>query len=316
MKKIGYSIFVRFLGIVLFIYILSKINLSELTSALQEVNLAYYLIAVLFFIVGILMWALKWKMLVSSIGAEIPFKDLIEIFIKGLFLGMATPGKVGEFWKAKYLSDKTGAAGGKTLYTVFADKAVNLLVVLIIGLMGAAVIYLKFSKTQNWLVIALSLFLFIVLSSFCIKNRKIHRLFGILIKFFIPHSLKERADFFLSEFYREFRSLKPGLFFKIVVFGFLYYFVTGAVASYFIVLALGISLPFWYVFLTVSISWLVTTIPITILGLGTREATFIYFFSFFGISAPLVIAFTFLSLFCNILVVAVPGIALFLKQKL
>jgi len=64
----------------------------------------------------------------------------------------------------------------------------------------------------------------------------------------------------------------------------------------------------------VAIAWLVAVIPITILGLGAREAAFIYFFSLLGISASSAVALSLLALFCNILI-AFPGAIMFLKQE-
>jgi len=316
MKKIKSSILIRFFGIILFIYILTKIDTAELIAAFKEINLVYYLIGILFFILGFLIRILKWKILVNSIGAEISFKVISKISTQGVFFGSITPGKLGEFWRAKYLAKETGVTGGKALYTTFIDRVVDLLVVVVISLVGMVVIYLKLSKTQNWpLLVAFILLLFIVFTCFFIRKKGIQKLCGTLIRFLIPSSLKEKTDSFLNEFYQGFKNLNLSLFLTILALGFLYYFLIGPIFYYFITLALGISLPFWYLFLIIAMAWLVAIIPVTILGLGTREATFIYFFSLFGILAPFAVAFSLLGLLCNILIIALPGAILFLRQK-
>lgn len=315
MREIKYSSFFRLFGIILFIYILSRIDISELMTALKNINLVYYLIGILFLILGFSIRVLRWKILTQSVGAGTSFKNLAEISARGVFLGFVTPGKLGEFWKAKYLAEDAKVAGGRAFYSAFMDKVVDLLVTGTVGLLGIMIICLKFRGVQDWELAALIFLSFITLTYFLIWKKGIQRLLKILIKFLIPSILKKRANSFLDEFYRGCKSLDLKLFFKILIFGFLYYFFAGAVVHYFITLALGISVPFWYLFLIVAIAWLAAVIPVTILGLGTREAAFIYFFSLLGISPSSAVALSLLALFSSILIIGLPGAILFLKQK-
>jgi len=194
------------LGIVLFIYILSRIDISELIVAFKEINLIYYLIGILFLISGFLIRVSRWKMLVSSTGAEISFKDLAKILMKGIFLGLITPGKVGEFWQAKYLASDTGISGGKAFYTTFMDRAVDILVMGIVAISGIMIIYSKFGGSQTWQLFVLIFILLLISAYFFIRRVGIQRVFKNLIKFLTPLSFKKRADSFLSEFYQGFKS--------------------------------------------------------------------------------------------------------------
>lgn len=283
-------------------------------TAFKQINLIYFLFGILFLIFGFLIRIWKWQILTNSIGTEVSFKSLARMSAKGIFLGIITPGKLGEFWRAKYLSDEAGIAGGKAFYTAFVDRLLDLLVVGVVSFFGLVVIYMKFARTQNRPLVALILFLFMLLVYFFARKKDIKILFGALIKFLIPSFLKERANSFLNEFYQGFESLKLRLFSKVLFFGFLYYFFGGALVAYLMALALGIPISFWYIFLITAIIWLVAIVPVTVLGLGTREVAFIYFFSFLGIPAPLAVALSLLFLFCDALI-AIPGAILFLKPR-
>ena len=311
MKKIKGSILIRFFGIILFIYILAKIDIAELIASLKEINLIYYLLCILFAILGFLIRVWKWQTLTNSIGAKISFRRLTKISIKGFFLGLVTPGKLGEFWRAKYLTEETAVAGGKAFYTALMDRLLDILVVAMVGFSGLIVVYLKFGSGFGW-QISILMFLCLAVLAYFLKRQK--RFFYALLGFFIPSFLKKRAESFLVEFYQGFAGLKLKLFIKVLVLTFLYYLIGGPVLHYFVALSLGITIPFWYLFLIVAMVWLLLAIPVSIFGLGTREAGFIYFFSILGISSSLAVAFSLLLLLANILL-AIPGAILFLKQK-
>ena len=274
-----------------------------ITFFFKEINLIYYLICILFSILGFLIRVWKWRILTNSIDARVSFGGLTKIAAKGFFLGLVTPGKLGEFWKVKYLTEETGVAGGKAFYTAFMDRLLDLLVIAVVGFGGLIVF--------GWQVSAL-MFLCLAVLAYFLKRQK--RFFYALIGFFIPSFLKKRAESFLLEFYQGFAGLKLKLSIKLLVLTFLYYLIGGPVLHYFVALSLGITIPFWYLFLIVAMVWLLLAIPVSIFGLGTREAGFIYFFSILGIPASLAVAFSLLLLLANILL-AIPGAILFLKQK-
>jgi hypothetical protein len=59
---------------------------------------------------------------------------------------------------------------------------------------------------------------------------------------------------------------------------------------------------------------LIQLIPITVSGLGTREATLIFLFSLLGIPAQDVVVFSLLLLFISTILPATVGLFLFLKN--
>ncbi len=315
MKRITYSKFFRLFGVALFTYILSKINLNELLLALKQADPIYCLIGLLFLIFGFLVRVLRWRLLVDSIGAKTSFNELAEMSIKGFFFGLITPAKMGEFWRAKYLSEKSKASKGKAFYTAFLDRATDILVVIIIGLFSFVIIPFKFTKIWNWQLPVLVLFFSALLIYFLSAKQRTKKISDFLIKLLVPEDFKEKTNFFLNELYQGFNSLNLSLFFKVLFLGFIYYILSGAVFAHLIILSLGIIIPFWYVFLVVALVWLIIAIPVSIFGLGAREASYIYFFSFFNIPVSLTVTFSLLVLFCNILIIGVPGTILFLKGK-
>lgn len=302
-----YSIFFRLFGIILFVYVISRINIAELIAVLRQINAGYFLIGVLFLVFSFFVRIVRWRMLAESIGSRLSFGQSASMVSKGLFFGSVVPGRLGEFWRARYLVEKSGVTGGQAFYIAFIDRILDILAVTVVGLLGFWVL--------GWQIPVLIFICLAAIAYFLAKKKGIRRFLNASIRFFIPGFLKEKADYFLSEFYNGFAGLKPKLFIRTSALAFLYYLAGGAVFHYFVVLALGFTIPFWYLFLIVAIVWLVMAIPVSLFGLGTREAAFIYFFALLNIAASSAVAVSLLALFCNILIVTVPAAVLFLMKK-
>ncbi len=300
-----YQKYFRVLGIILFLYILSRIDLNQLLVALKEINLVYYLISILFLIIALLVRILRWQRLISSVGAKVSTAVLFRIMLKSLFLGTITPGKLGEFWRVKYLVDVSAISNGRAFYTAFMDRLADLLVLGVVAVFGFLFLHFKFYVLFS----AIFIFLFFIF----LKKLGLHKILKIFTKHFLPAALKEKTDGFLADFDGSFNSLRLRLFSEILAYSLLYYSFS-IVGLYFLTLALGITIPFWFLFFVAAIVWLALALPLTFLGLGVREAGFIYFFSILGVSPSLTVAFTLLNLFSN-LFISIPGAILFLTQR-
>lgn len=300
--RINYKKYSKILGLILFFYILSRIDFGDLADTLRSVNLAYFSAGLLFLAIGVLTRFWRWGTLINSIGKNLAFKDLAVFSLRGIFWGVLTPGKLGEFLRAKYLSEATSASLGKSFYTTIIDRIADLLVVAAVGLLAI----------RNFQLSALISICLAVLAYFLIKR---NNLLKNLIKFMVPSAIKNKMDNFLSELYSGFKSLDWRVMLKILFWAFMYYLFSGALTNYFMALAIGAEVSFWHMFFITSLTWLAVALPISFLGLGTREASFIYFLSFVGVPAPQALAISLLALFSNILILTIPGAILFLKQR-
>jgi len=217
MKKVKYSIFLRLLGIILFIYVLSKINLTEALFAFKGMSATYFLLTILAVVFGFLVRTLKWQLLANAVGAAVLFKDLIRIMVKGAFLGTITPAKVGEFWRAKYLAETTSISGGKALYTAFIDRLIDLLVIGITVVCGLIVFSYKFGGFGGaWEIIALVFIILVFSSFFLLKKIGLQKILKFFVRFLIPANWKEKTDGFLNQFDQGLASLNFKIFLKIL----------------------------------------------------------------------------------------------------
>jgi uncharacterized membrane protein YbhN (UPF0104 family) len=78
-------------------------------------------------------------------------------------------------------------------------------------------------------------------------------------------------------------------------------------------LSLGLNISYWYLLVSLAISSAVAILPISISGLGTREATFILLFSLIAIVPEEAISFSLLVLAWNLLPM-LPGAILYVSK--
>ena len=84
---------------------------------------------------------------------------------------------------------------------------------------------------------------------------------------------------------------------------------------YVFIIALGIKLNYIYYVFLYALSTLITLLPISVAGIGTREASLIVLFGFYGVTATDVFIISFLSFIIFISITSIIGWYLSLKWK-
>ena len=288
----------RAIGVVLFIYVLSMVHWPEFLEILKKINVFYFLLGILLIIPAVSVRALRWRELVHSTDTRISPKTSIIIFAKGLFWGVITPGKIGEFARAKYLTEKSDISLDKALFTVVFDKITEFFMAAFLSI--PAVLALFYLFKADVLSIALILALFITLGIYLLAKRGSNQRFlKPLFQIFIFDSLKKKAETFLDGFFEETKKITKTLIVKLFCYELVTYLLT-ALIFFSIALSLSVTIPFWYLCLMIPLITIIMALPVSILGLGTREATFIFLFAFINLSLNQAVAFSFLVMFWSI----------------
>ena len=87
-------------------------------------------------------------------------------------------------------------------------------------------------------------------------------------------------------------------------------------SPYFIVLALGLDVSLFYIFLFIPIVTIIEILPISILGLGSRDAAIILLFALIGINKENAFAISFLLLILKIIPVIILGFFVSWNKKI
>jgi len=239
----------------------------------------------------------RWNYLMKKQNINYSFKDSFLMYGTGMYIGIITPGRLGELSKIAFL--KKNNSLGKSTVSVVVDRLTDLIFLLFFGYFG---FFLFFSLFKNLILILTLILVFslILLITF-LKTNIIKFLLKKMLNLIIPAKYQKSWKINFQDFINELKiyKLKNYLFiFLITAFSwFIYYFQTYLLAK-----SIGINnLSFLFISIAVTIAGLVTLLPISILGIGTRDVTLIGLFNAFSINQETTVSFSFLILLIGIL---------------
>ena len=79
--------------------------------------------------------------------------------------------------------------------------------------------------------------------------------------------------------------------------------------------ALGVSVPWTAMFVIIPLATLIMLVPVSINGLGVREAVFVFFFALYGVSSEAAIAFAWVALAMLLAQGLVGGVVFMLRRR-
>jgi len=259
---------VKLIGIGVFVYILTRIEWTELFDILSATQIYYVVLSLALIIPVVFIRTRKWKDIVSSLGTgDIPLGDLVVMYLKGLSLGLITPGKLGEFYRAKYLSEYLQIPLGKALWTVILEKGIDFLSDAAVAVIGIIILSSVFGVKSSLLGV-LVLFASIVLGVLLLTKKSMTKwMFGFGMRLFLPQGMREKAGEITQDFLGEVRLLSRTLYLRLFLYdAFSLTFVV--VSHFFLALALSISISFWYLFIVIILVGLLTALPISIFAIA------------------------------------------------
>lgn len=271
------------IGLVIFFWLIKDIDFIRLKEIIFSVNVFYFgAIAILYFL-NLVFRSWRWQEIMNTQNMHYSFWNSFLMYGSGSFIGIATPGKIGDFSKMAHLKKDKHSMSGAFLGNVM-DKFSDLVFAILFTVVG--IFYLPFLPHFNfnyyalikWLVIAAMAAFSISLLVF-LKNRD--RIIGIVLN--LINGIKGiRTKSYFS------------IFFSTAVSWFTYYAIV-----YFGALGIGIGeeIGFFYLSFAATIVIFAGLIPISVLGIGTRDAALIFMLTPLGIPKEKIIALSFLMLF-------------------
>ena len=272
--------FLPLIGISIFLYLLYRIGIGEIGRSLAHCDLKLICLAIPVFVPAVFLKTYRWRLLLGKQKIRLSFSSLLKFALIGEFYGFVTPGKLGSFFRVYLLKQKVDRRVGECTVSVLVDRILDIFALVLFAIIGSV---LLIGRTPMFLIAVssflLSLFL---LFGVIIGKRRSRYAFTKIINSLIPGKLmgklKPEIDSFYSNLPRMSILLWP--YFLSLVIWFLLY-----TQLYIVAIALNVKMPFFYFTSILPISQIIGLIPITVSGLGTRDATFVFLLSLFGVTA-------------------------------
>jgi len=227
----------------------------------------------------------RWRNLLRSVDVPLSLGSAYRAYLPSLFLGLVTPGRVGDALRIQYLKRDHAVGYSDGLAVSIVDRLCDVYILLAFVALGvvhlASVVSAPLAQT-TWIAVALiavaPAFLFVR----GVAEPAAQWLYGRF------SSGEPHAG--LSVFFTALRrQVGPSLIMPVVLTAVA--FVTNYLQAWLVAMALGIDLTFIDVAALVAISSLLSLLPVSISGVGVRESFFALIFPAFGLSETLGIAF-------------------------
>jgi len=272
------------IGIILLILIIWNIGLSKIIDTFLKIHPMLIFFSALLTIPRILIRNQQWQLILKNQKIKITYLKSLKIYLIGYFYATITPGYLGTIIKAPYVKDETDEPIGKIFSNFFILSFINTFPLYIFAFFGSIVLI---NYNVNIFYITISVLIFVILFyGFFIKKERGEMFFLFLYKILFLKKLKKIYNKFTITFYDDFPEIKKLItpFFLSVICWIIIYS-----QIYLLGLSLNIEIPYIDFLLIYPIANLVALIPITAGGLGTREATLIFLFSFYGVSPEIAV---------------------------
>ncbi len=285
----------KLLSLFIFIYILFfQIDITEIIKIFKNSDIRFILIAVLLLILVHIIKSVRFYGLLRFGEISIPLYKCFLIYVVGLYWGMITPGRMGDVVKAYYVKQQ-GYSLTRGISATIADRIFDLAFFLVITLFELIILIKYRLLTVNvhpLVFVSAFISVFILIIIFFNHNKFIQLLFRI--KVFLK--FKEHINIFKS-YFTDLLQIKR----MIVIIGltmiswFVYLWVIQI-----LLISYNLIIPFHYTILFFFISTLVSLLPISYAGIGTRDAMLLFLFNLYGYSSENAIQFSFSILFVYI----------------
>jgi uncharacterized membrane protein YbhN (UPF0104 family) len=282
------------LSVLILMFLLNRIRLEEVTGALASAALSPLIAAVLLLALNLYLQFAKWRLLVLSETAGASAKEIFFSLLAGITLGLATPGRMGEYGRPFFLKR---AHWARLLGLTVIDKLYTFSIILFTGSLGLCCTAAK----PVWLAIVpfTALFLLVLVLR---PDR-----FGGLLK-------KYRASPRLGEFVSALSGFSRANARKLSFLALLYV-LTFMTQFYLLVRAFIPINPVQGMCASSATLLTKTLLPLTIGDLGIREGAAVFFFGRFQVPAAAAFDASLLLFVINVLAPGLAGLITLLRSR-
>lgn len=231
-------------------FILSKIDVNEITNTLSTSNPFYLFLALIFFLVSKVLAAFRLNLYFHQLGVLLNHTSNLKLYFLGMFYNLFLPGGIGgDAYKGYAIKKKFEVPTKKVVSVLVLDRLSGLLLLFVY-----ACALLLFVKNEN------------------VMDLKLVFTIGIPISILVFWLLNKKFFAYVMPVY--WKSIGYSALVQLAQL----------VSVWFIMKSLGIALHQIAYLVIFLVSSIVSVIPLTIGGIGSREATFFYGASLLGLN--------------------------------
>ncbi|NJE76643.1 lysylphosphatidylglycerol synthase transmembrane domain-containing protein [Thermococcus sp. ES12] len=114
-----------------------------IAEILRDSDIEYFILAILVYILTLVAWALRWKVLLRGLGIRAPFRAVFSAIFVGMFFNNISPGAkgLGEFIRVYYLAKRVKSPYGPMTASVMMDRILDLVPIAVMMVIATIHVY-------------------------------------------------------------------------------------------------------------------------------------------------------------------------------
>ncbi len=271
------------IGLFLFVFVILSIKFDEFFRIIRGVNIWWVLGGVTLIPVEAFLKSWKLKIMVNT-HAQFSWRGTIKTYLVGLPFGAVTPGKVGDLAKIYVIKRATSLNTITGLAILVAERLIELMTLLVLALIGLTFILMS-SQQKIFFLGPIILIAVVLVGSTAVLNANIsRRISRSIYRFLIPERYRMQLKDSFNIFYGGISKLMESK--KVIYQSFILSTLAWVVISsraFLYARSINIQVGFLYFLLLIPAVIAVELLPISIMGMGTREYALIVLFAAFGV---------------------------------
>lgn len=302
--------FIFSLSIITFILI-KKTSISDIGESIKGASLFWIALSFSLHSLGLLISAYRWQILIRAQGDHVPLGFLAKSYLVGNFFNLFLPTRFGGDVVRILDGSRYSKTVIKSTAIVFVERLSGIIILLIFAL-SVSLFQLDIAQQLPHIWISLGVGFMGLAAILCF--------FLPISKTFIDKIPQKGVLGKIKRKIFEFREIvfvykeKKGAFLKALFLAFLLQ-INVILHYYFVGKALHIDIPLIDYFIFIPIVLIILTLPITINGLGLREALYMTIFASYGIPNSSAVSFSFVADIVFALVIGVLGGIIYSLRK-
>lgn len=297
---------VRLIGPVILVLVLVRMkDPGAIVRAVAAASFAPLAVAVLLNLVNIHLKVIRWDVILRTRGIRYPRRRAWAAFLTSLYVGLLTPGRVGDVLRAQYLRHDLDVPYAEGIASVVVDRLCDLYVLaafVAVGVVRYAPVLVGSLAFVTWAGVVATVLGPLVLLVPGVAEAVLGRAFAR----FVPDDQGQGFTRFLAAVRANVG--RPLLFtIPLTVATFFINYLQGWLIAH----AIGLPMTFFDATCLLAIASLLGLLPISVSGVGVRELFFALAFPMLGFSAEAGVGFGLLVFFVIYLVIVLVGFVSF-----
>ncbi|MBA4371544.1 MAG: hypothetical protein C0402_01640 [Thermodesulfovibrio sp.] len=273
--------------------VFSKTDVSQVAQTIRRIGPTAFLSASFLYVCSLLGATFRWKLLLPE---RFTLRRLFSLYMIGAFFSSFLPGVIGGDAVKAYYLNKDAKKLSLTVASIFMDRYLGYVALILMGILGVPFAFgMLGDSPYRWVMPFF--FTTFVIGSLLFFGLQLGRRFTFVSEFY--------------EYFMTFKDKKPVVVKAVLISAVIQ--IMGFTSVAVLAAAMGEQIPFALLFVFLPIIITLTTLPISISGIGVREGAFVLLFGLVKVSPESATSLS-LAWFFSSFVGSLPGLAFYIRH--